>query len=227
MIRAKLRLLGRFMLEMRKLDGKIRDLATLLSPEYFDNVMIAINHMAGFNSNTNTYRTPVTAVFEEDFGNYVNKTVTESQLQMKRQKKEIFSNILNIKEECYNLLREKFQIDLWKELASYTLISLLIFNRKRAGEAERITLNDFNTIQSACRISRKSKKIFEICYPRKKARGVSVLVSKEAFESIKLLVKFRQEANVAEENPYLFALPSNSPIHAHLDACKLLRLFAE
>nr|CAI5840284.1 unnamed protein product [Callosobruchus analis] len=61
MIRAKLRLLGRFMLQMRKLDSNIRDLASLLSPEYFDTVMIAVNHMAGFDSNTYTYRTPATA----------------------------------------------------------------------------------------------------------------------------------------------------------------------
>nr|CAI5837651.1 unnamed protein product [Callosobruchus analis] len=285
MIRAKLRLLGRFMLEMRKLDSNIRDLASLLSPEYFDTVMIAVNHMAGFDSNTYTYRTPATAadigttlkkcaklfiticiknkdsekkldaedflkVFEEDFGTYVNKTVTETQLLMKRQKKvtlpstecigKFFKYIEHKRRVCYNLLREKFQIDLWKELASYTLISILIFNRKRAGEAERITLNDFNTIQSLenhsdmnlldsvpAEFQEKAKKYSRFVIRGKKARGVPVLISKEIFESIKLIVKFRQEANVAEENPYLFALPSNSPIHAHLDACKLLRLFAE
>nr|CAI5840285.1 unnamed protein product [Callosobruchus analis] len=141
---------------------------------------------------------------------------------MKRQKKvtlpsteciaKFFKYIEHKRRVCYNLLREKFQIDLWKELASYTLISILIFNRKRAVPAE---------------FQKKAKKYSRFVIRGKKARGVPVLIYKEIFESIKLLVKFRQEANVAEENPYLFALPSNCPIHAHLDACKLLRLFAE
>ncbi|KAG5864393.1 hypothetical protein JTB14_033317 [Gonioctena quinquepunctata] len=44
-------------------------------------------------------------------------------------------------------LKNKFSRDLWLELASVTLISTQLFNRRRAGEVERILIHDFKVFQ--------------------------------------------------------------------------------
>lgn len=186
-------------------------------------------------------------VLEEDLPIFINKPVLESQLQKKRQNRIIlpnthevtkFNNYMEKNRRKYHLiLQKKYSYRIWKELASYCLTSIQIFNRKRAGEVERITIEDFYTYQS---VDENSDLLhfepnFGSCaqtYVRfvirgKKARGVPVLLSKEMVDSLKLILKFRKEAGVPDENPFLFGLPGNSIVFSHLNACDLMRRFSK
>ncbi|KAK4875803.1 hypothetical protein RN001_012225 [Aquatica leii] len=91
-----------------------------------------------------------------------------------------------------------------KQLASFTLVSLLVFNRRRPGELERITLNDFKSLRSAQSISAatghayneeetellKRYKRFEI--RGKLNRTVPVLVDYEMESCINLIIANRR-----------------------------------
>jgi len=77
----------------------------------------------------------------------------ETRAHMRRQKIEVAPSISDIKKlynyvnnrrhEAYNILKEKFSYDVWLALGESTLISMQIYNRKRAGEMQRILLEDF------------------------------------------------------------------------------------
>lgn len=45
-------------------------------------------------------------------------------------------------------LNSKFSGSLWKEMLSITLVSVQLFNRRRAYEIERITIDDFFKYES-------------------------------------------------------------------------------
>jgi len=45
-------------------------------------------------------------------------------------------------------LKKKFSYDIWLTLAKATLTAVLVFNRRRAGETERILVEEFNNRQA-------------------------------------------------------------------------------
>lgn len=93
----------------------------------------------------------------------------------------------------------------WKELASFTLTSVQLFNRKRAGEIERITIEDFKTCQeinenelenflsSQDKPSTSNQKYVRFLIRGKKARGVPVLLTQLMSKAINLILKHRDE----------------------------------
>lgn len=89
----------------------------------------------------------------EDIGISVNKTVVESQTQQKRRKKIdlpsvkdiqiLLAHLRKIRNSAFKNLQKKFSFDEWLKLAQSTLTSVQVFNRRRAGEIERIFIEDF------------------------------------------------------------------------------------
>lgn len=47
MIRARLRLMGRLLFEVKKEDNSITDLSSIFCPKHFDNIILAVNKVAG------------------------------------------------------------------------------------------------------------------------------------------------------------------------------------
>lgn len=45
---------------------------------------------------------------------------------------------------AFNQLSEVFTYNSWRQLAQFTLVSVQVFNRRRDGEIERITIDDYN-----------------------------------------------------------------------------------
>lgn len=97
-------------------------------------------------------------MLEEELPLFVNKPATECQLQKKRRKKLVLPQTKQIKDfhhwletnrkKLTNSLRTKFSAKVWKDLASVCLTLIQVFNRKRAGEVERIKIEDFKTFHS-------------------------------------------------------------------------------
>ncbi|KAG5869143.1 hypothetical protein JTB14_002755 [Gonioctena quinquepunctata] len=193
MIRSKLRLIGRFLIEMKRIDPQIMDFASIYYPNKFDNVIEAVDETAILDHSLQEYKSPATAsdlgttlkkcgkllvarcikerdntrktlvedflkIFEEDFSATINETVMENQLQHKRKKQmklptvndvSTFNEYLDIEcEKYYNNLLDHFDLATWKELSSYTIISKQTFNRRRAGELERSTIEDYKNHQT-------------------------------------------------------------------------------
>ncbi|KAJ8974305.1 hypothetical protein NQ317_009545 [Molorchus minor] len=171
------------------------------------------------------------------------KTVSENQMEMKRHKtvKLPSSNDINMLRDYldkyihhhFKLLNDKFTEDCWMELSGAVLASLQLFNRRRAGEIERIKISDFKEYETANvndDISQDlqitpNQKYVRFMIRGKKARGVPVLVDKFKLKCLKIILKYRQTANVPSTNPFLFGIPGKDDMQ-HLSANKLMSHFA-
>ncbi|XP_024947526.1 uncharacterized protein LOC107274509 isoform X3 [Cephus cinctus] len=282
MIRANLRLLGRFLAALKDIDNDITEFTTLYDPKFYDAVIMAINIVAGFDENTNTYRAPSTAynlgslikkignllvtdcikrhdvtqktnaedflkLLVEDICHTVNKTVTETQTQQKRRKKvelpsfkdikKLFAYLKEKRNSAYQSLEKEFTLEAWFMLAQTTLTSVQVFNRRRAGEIERMFIEDF---QSYERINAKllknlssdsqtaAKKYVRFVIRGKLNRTVPVLLSMELLNCIEMILKYRDEAGVPSKNRFVFGIPAvEKKRNKYLRACYLLRKFAK
>lgn len=196
MIRARLRVLGRFLLALKKINKDVEDFKSLYHPKIYDDCISAINVVAGYDNDEKMYKAPAVAsnlstlikhignlliteyikredtekkklvkdflkLLIVDIGTSVNKIVVESQSAQKRNKKVILPSLEDIKKlhknletkrvETYNMLEQSFSYK-WIELAQVTLTLIHLFNRRRAGEIERVLIDDFKNNDKVNRI---------------------------------------------------------------------------
>lgn len=285
MIRSRLRLLGRFLAALKVINHDIDNFTSLYHPKYYDDIIHAVNEVAGFDKKSNLYKTPSNAtnlgtllkqvgntliteciknsdcvrkqttedllkLIVEDYSSSVARTALETQSQQKRKKKvilpttedisKLYNYLKEIRRSSYEKLKTTFSYDDWFTLAKATLVAVLVFNRRRAGETERILIEEFNNRQS---ISEKSnyelfkslspnnkkiaKKYIRFVIRGKKNRDVPVLIDFDLTQCILLLLEHRRNAKVHPNNPYLFGLPGkNINRFKFLRACILLREFS-
>lgn len=181
MIRSRLRLLGRFLQILKKINKNVINFYNIYHPSIYDDCIIAVNQVAGFNTSTKVYTAPSVAsrlgtlikqignlaiaecikqnkfqtkvdienflkLLQEDFSTSVNKTVEESILQAKRHQLQDLPSLEDIKllhnfvrtnrRLAFERLSDVFTYNSWRQLAQFTLISVQVFNRRRAGEIE-------------------------------------------------------------------------------------------
>ncbi|CAH1114874.1 unnamed protein product [Psylliodes chrysocephalus] len=174
------------------------------------------------------------------------KTVQENQLEQKRKKKVILPSSQDIqklrlfledrRDMLMKKLHESFTYNSWKELLSTVLISLQLFNRRRAGEMERVEINDFlqyeelkendELLKNLDSIEKKKTKNYvRFLIKGKLMRGVPVMVNKANFIALKLILEHRKRANVDCKNKYLFGIQGSSS--SHLSATKLLNTYSK
>lgn len=107
----------------------------------------------------------------------------------------------------------------WARLAKATLCRIIMFNRRRSGEASRMLLSDYQNEKGQNHESseerRNSLSNFEqkmLKYMRsltvvgKRFRPVTVLLTPQTMKSINVLLSTRKTVGVSEKNPYVFAL---------------------
>lgn len=285
MIRARLRLLGRFLLALRNSNNNIEDFQSIYHPKFYDHCIEAINVVAGYSDEDKIYKTPAVAstlstlikqianifiaecikkedvekkkltkdflkLLVADIGTSVNKTVIETHSAYKRRKKVILPSLEDInilykylkrqRADVYMKLQSSFSYPVWLSLAEVTLTSIHVFNRRRTGEIERMFIEDFNSYEKVNEqmsdiyktLSVEERKVAEryvrFCIRGKLGRTVPVLLPNELFQCITLILRYRQEANVSNTNPYVFGIPSpNKDRHRYLKACPLMRKFAQ
>jgi len=61
MIRSRLRLLGRFLLALRKINKDVKDFKSVYQPKIYDDCISAINMIAGYDDEEKVYKTPAVA----------------------------------------------------------------------------------------------------------------------------------------------------------------------
>lgn len=192
MIRAELRLLGRYLISIRKFNSDITDFASIYKPRH-DSCILATKDVAQFDPDTNKFKTPSVAtrlgtllkklgnllateyikrddnegirnvdnflrLLQEDYGTTINKVAEETITQNKRYTKFELPSIEDI-QKLYNYLKEKrsvlytdliksYNYSTWLELLKVTLISMQVYNRRRAGEIEKVLIEDYKCYKS-------------------------------------------------------------------------------
>ena len=125
---------------------------------------------------------------------------------------------------------DKYVPELWRRLAEISLSKIILFNRRRQGEASKMLVTD-NTERANTTsddISRSLSK-FEQALCRalirievigKRGRVVPVLLTSEMSESLQVLLKYREKAGVALGNVFMFAINhSHSAGHSRGSDC--------
>lgn len=189
-------------------------------------------------------------LLKQDYGTSVNRTVLETQMQRKRQKKIILPSTEDIRklddylkkrrQKAYNNLLKEYSYKDWLNLLETTLISVQLFNRRRAGETERIQILEFQNYHSIDEETNKdiykslspearklAKKYVRFVIRGKLGRTVPVLIHSELLKDINLILDYRSRAKVSHENPYLFGIPGcDKKRYKYLRACALMRTFS-
>lgn len=285
MIRARLRVLGRFLLALKEINTSVEDFKSLYHPRIYDDCIAAINIVAKYDKEEKVYKTPSVAanlstllkhvghlliteyikrddsekkklvkdflkLLVVDIGTSVNKTVIETQSVHKRRKKtnlpslqdikKLYKLLETIRNKAYIALQKEYSYENWISLAKVTLTSVHVFNRRRAGEIERILIEDFKNCENINQnmysdiyvsLSEENRKIAEkycrFLIRGKLGRTVPVLLTNELLQCINLILQFRKEAEVSQKNPYVFGLPGyKDNRYKYLRACVLMRKFA-
>lgn len=126
---------------------------------------------------------------------------------------------------------------MWKQLAETTLLTIQIFNRRRAGEMERCFIEDFASYQTINETTHKelfqsltdknkhlAQKYVRFVIRGKLNRTGTVLLNVHLVECIKTLLQYRKNANVSSKNPYIFGLFESRK--KYLRSCNLMRKYS-
>ncbi|XP_041825546.1 uncharacterized protein LOC121629815 [Melanotaenia boesemani] len=132
-------------------------------------------------------------------------------------------------------LRERVSTTAYKKLSESLLAQIIVFNKKREGEASRLTLETYlntNTGQMNKDIyetlspveKQLSQRLTHLVTRGKRGRKVPILLLERTKASLDFLIKKRREVGILEENPFLFARLGTT---TNLRGCDCLRRFAE
>ncbi|KAK0169534.1 hypothetical protein PV328_011916 [Microctonus aethiopoides] len=226
MIRIHLQLLARFKIEIKKINKKVTDLASVF--------------LEGFLN-----------VFNDEFTVAISKKALEDQTTNRRNKKIVLPSQEDIsklytylRERCEKAmvnLNEKFDISAWTQMSESVLILLIMFNRRRPGESERFLLENYQNqekIDDALnldiynKVSKESQKqanqFVRIMCRGKLGRTVAALMHKFLLTYIDKILEYRKAARVSSDNPYLFAVPGDKYLkRRYFRACMLLNRFSK
>lgn len=130
-------------------------------------------------------------------------------------------------------LKNKGDSDSYIKLAQATLVALLLFNRRRTGEIQRITLEDFHkgiNAKTSIDVSDDLSAIEKLMLNQlqrieiigKKGRGVPVLLRSSHVAALNLLLQHRNAVGIPESNNFVFARVSPTA-KTPMDACKEIR----
>lgn len=148
---------------------------------------------------------------------------------------------MQIRRRAFENLQNKYTFKSWMDLAESTLISILVFNRRRPGEVEGLLIDDFKNLQgineeidkdhfnSLSAESKETAKKYVRCQIRGKLnRTVPILLDNSLVESVRMLISLRENTGVPKKNPYMFGIKGiNKDDSKYLRACNLLRKISE
>jgi len=115
-----------------------------------------------------------------------------------------------------NSLTEQVEAKNWQYLAEATLAKMILFNRKRSGEAERMLIESYKNRSKPSPITdieealSKSERIMCTILSRVEIRGkfgrtVPVILPKQLISAIDKLLETREAVKVNKSNQYVFA----------------------
>ncbi|KAJ8306755.1 hypothetical protein KUTeg_015692, partial [Tegillarca granosa] len=129
---------------------------------------------------------------------------------------------------------KKTRTGFWYQLAKVSLTQIILFNRRRSGEASRIKIDNYyaagteynEDIRSV--LSEVERKLLDhlnrFVIRGKRGNKVPVLLTNEMKEDIDCLMAHRKSVSISETNSYLFAIPESEN---HIRGSDCLRIFSE
>lgn len=188
-------------------------------------------------------------VMDAEINTDINKSVTETQNAMRREKTVILPSTADVKllaeyvdserNSSFEELTSKYSFKTWKTLAETTMLSIIIFNRRRTGDIQNVLVAYFKKREHINEKScgalfsslNKSSKRVALQYSRMKIRAkkdstVHVLLKPHVIDCIELLLTHRPDVGISKDNEYLFALPSLIDKDKTLNACLTMNKFA-
>ena len=132
----------------------------------------------------------------------------------------VTSHLAQQRKICLEELKSNPTVASWHNLAKTSLANIILFNRRRSGEASRILLKDYeqakkvkapprdDILQSLSNLETKLvSTVMRVEIEGKPGRTVPVLLTEEMSQEIDELVKMRSQVGVVEANPYIFSRP--------------------
>ncbi|KAJ8964936.1 hypothetical protein NQ314_004515 [Rhamnusium bicolor] len=137
--------------------------------------------------------------------------------------KKINEYISTESERAKRALKESVNIQNWSRLCMLTLCRIILFNKRRSGEAAKISLEQYhsrpNWNQETTEELKNSLSPYEIKLAErlcvinitgKRGRKVPIILTPIMKNSINLLLEFRERCGISENNPYVFARGNQS-----------------
>lgn len=145
------------------------------------------------------------------------------------------NHLIDIQNQCVKALKIDFNnLKAYKELQESILAQLILLNRRRSGEVQRIFLETYISAPSEVSQEEVESSLSEmerhlthqfkrIVIRGKRGRGVPILFTPSLQKSIKLLLETRKVTNyIDKKNTYLFALPNSMSCLRGSDAIRKL-----
>ncbi|XP_056003954.1 uncharacterized protein LOC125662207 isoform X6 [Ostrea edulis] len=141
-------------------------------------------------------------------------------------------------ESLLETLHNRFDRAEWELLNQMTLAQLVLFNRRRGGETQRLLVGAYclrtqnkDCPQEVMEALSATERILLDTLSRveirgKRGRTVPVLLTQKAKRCIELLLRWRDTAGVAKENKYVFPRPNYGSLEA-LRSADVLRTFSK
>ncbi|XP_075154734.1 uncharacterized protein LOC142228235 [Haematobia irritans] len=190
-------------------------------------------------------------LWEEEVPTVVHKRALEDQTNMKRDKNvvlpkkddinKLYKFLLGKIKKSVTSLQKKFSLKYWASLTQSSLTLIQVFNRRRAGEIEKLKISNYTKRESVTHNMEKellktnsiesvehAQKFVRIEMRGKLSRGVPILLDSIMMNAVDTLLKYRSKAGLTEDNKYVFANPTAGPTSKkYYRACELLKKFAE
>ncbi|XP_039283303.1 uncharacterized protein LOC120351152 [Nilaparvata lugens] len=264
--------------------GKIKKLQTLedyLDPDFYNDVVKAVNTIAGFNEENGKYKVPSLALklghslrscseiiefkgtttsneylrkrgkrfhqllpkmWKYDVSSNASKTLSTAKwnkptrIPLAEDLKQLHDFIIKEEKSLYDQMKKLPSESVWRELGKISLAHIILLNRRRSGEAQRIevahylTINNPKTTSDIDTLLTETEKKLCKTWARFQCRGkrgapVPVLLTEGMRKNMELLMTTRDIANICIENPYFFAIPRTK--NSCFRGCDVLRHFAK
>lgn len=139
-----------------------------------------------------------------------------------------------IEDEAKNDLRQNVTVTAYKRLSESLLAQVIVFNKKREGEASRITLDMYlkadtgqvnkDIYQTLSPVEKiLSQRLTRMVTRGKRGRKVPVLFLERTKDSIDFMIELRENVGIRQDNPFLFA---NMGTTTNIRGCDCLRKFS-
>ncbi|XP_067248867.1 uncharacterized protein [Chanodichthys erythropterus] len=140
-----------------------------------------------------------------------------------------------VEDEAKAALTELVSTTAYRKLSESLLAQIIVFNKKREGEASRLTLETYlkadtgpvnkDIYETLSPVEKQmSHRLTRLVTRGKRGRKVPILLLEHTKASLDFLVEKRREVGILEENPFLFARLSTT---TNLSGCDCLRRYAE
>ncbi|KAM9765903.1 uncharacterized protein ACNS7B_003023 isoform 2-T2 [Menidia menidia] len=140
-----------------------------------------------------------------------------------------------VEDEAKEELKKHPNTTAYKLLSECLLAQVIVFNKKREGEASRLTMETYikadtgpvnkDIYETLSPVEQQmSHRLTRVVTRGKRGRKVPILLTERTKTSLDFLIEMRSEVGVLDENPYVFARIGTT---TNIRGCDCLRKFAE